>query len=102
IRLTHQRVALEDLGMLAHGPLEAQQRITAVAYELDVREHHHREPELLSIEQRHALPDDAELLEAAHAAPARRGRHAQALGHFSGRQRPMLLDESEHPEVDSI
>src|SRR2546423_1250 len=84
IRLPHQCVALEDLRVRTHRLLEAQQGLAPVSGDLHVREHHDREPELLAIEQRHALDDDAELLETADAPPAGRCSHPHALGPAAG------------------
>src|SRR6266513_919179 len=78
IRLPHQRVTLEDLGVRTHRLLEAQQGLAPVSGDLHVREHHDREPELLAIEQRHALDDAATSLRAIIAI------HSTALGPAAG------------------
>ena len=102
VRLAHERVALEDLRVGAHRLLEAQQRIAPVTGDLHVREHHHRQPDLLPIDECHAPFDDAALLEARDAPPAGRGGQAQPLGHLGRRQRAVLLQQLEDPQVCTV
>src|SRR5579862_5649797 len=102
IGLAHERVALEDLRVLAHRLLELEQRIASVPGELDVREDEHVEPDFLPIEERHPLADHLDLLEPAHPSPAGRGRHAEALGDLRGREITMLLNEIENPRITAV
>ena len=88
--------------MRPHRLLEAQERVAAVTRELHVREHHHREPELLAIEECHALANDAELFEPRHPPPASRGGHSQALGELGGGEIAVLLEHLEKPQVGAV
>jgi len=102
IGLAHQRVALEDLRVSAHRLLEAQQRIAPVAGELHVREHHHREPELLAVEECHALADHPELFQPRHPPPGGRSGEPYTLGELGRGEIAMLLQHLEETQVGAV
>ena len=69
---------------------------------LDRDEHGDAEPDLVRVDQRDALGDDAVGLQPLDALPARRRRQADALADFGDRERGVLLHHGEDLAVDGV
>ena len=93
---THQRVALENLRVLAHGLLEFQQGVAAMAGQLYARKHCDVQADFLTVQHRDAMLYDTQFLKPAHAPPAGRRGHSHPFGHVRRGQITVLLQHIEN------
>lgn len=102
VRLSHQRVAFENLRVLTDGLLESQQRVPPMASELHMGEHHDVQADLLAIEEGDAILEDSQLLQAAYPSPACGCGHSDPFGHIGRGQVSMLLQHFQNPDIPPI
>ena len=95
-------MAFDDLGKTADGFLELGKRPLAVRLQLYVSEDHHVEAELMAVEERHALLDDAGAFELFDPPPNRRLRGPGAGRDLRGGERGIGLKESKNCAVDGM
>jgi hypothetical protein len=60
------------------------------------------QPDFLAVEKCDSLTDDPQLLQTAHAAPARRRGHAESLGDIRSREVTVLLNEVQDSQITAI
>jgi hypothetical protein len=60
------------------------------------------QPDFLAVEKCDSPADDTQLLQTAHASPARRRGHAEPFGDIRGREVTVLLNEIQDSQITAI
>ena len=102
IHVAEDHVTVEHFGVLAHGFREIRQVTAAVRRQLDVREHHRAETDLLPVENRRLVLDHSFLAQTLDAPPARGLRQADALADLGGVDPRLGLQQFEDTAIGLV
>ena len=95
-------MALHDLGNEGQLLLDALERVVRLGRQLELDEDEQRPPQGARIHPRVVAGDHPLALQAAHALGARGGRQADAVGELGHGQAPILLQDVDDFQVDTV